>query len=174
MQRQAAEARLPFGARWDVPEALDQRPALAAVGAVEERCRRHAAPQLAVGDAGHDHPDPLHRRLGLGREGRSLDLLPAGAGIVAHEEMRPELAGGDAGEIAPRPGIAHGVLRHLAGEGARGHLDGAAALAAQDHEALLWAFGCRLLKLNHTVKRLMSVRAPVKGGGAIKCPRETP
>ena len=79
---------------------LHQRPALAAVAAVEQRGRRHAAPQLAVADAGLDHPDALDGRAGAGRERRPLGLLPLAGGIVGVEQVRAELAVRDAGEIA--------------------------------------------------------------------------
>ncbi len=116
VQAEAAQASLPLGPRRVIPERPVERPGAAAVRAAKQRRRGDARPEHAVLDARFDCPDSRDRGAGLLGERRPLRLLPFARGVVAHEQVRTELAVRDRGVTGAAPRIANRELHLLAGE----------------------------------------------------------
>jgi len=108
-----------------VPERAHQLPGRAVVLAPEQRRRRHARPQQAVGRSRNDHPGPIDRGIHVVGERRAVGLRPLAGEVVTEVEMGPELAVGHGCKDATGASVAHGVLDHLAGKVPAGDLHGA-------------------------------------------------
>jgi hypothetical protein len=133
--------RLPASSRPGrvLPQRALQGPGRAAVGALEQDARVAAGVQGPVALAGHDHPDPLERRVPALGEGDALGLVPGAVGVLGPPELGPVEGRRHGGQQPARARVAHGVLDGLARERARPHGPRPASAPLEREQALLRA-----------------------------------